>query len=538
MLFMRELKAKSQSVNFLAPESEKSLIKTNDNNPIKNKRITLLYFFVGLTIILVAILGIRALVVAGTGGENGGLLRSKKIGFFDTVKNILFYNDKSLIGEEEDRINILLLGIGGPGHDGPYLSDTNIIVSIKPSTKEVSMVSIPRDLGVKIANYGTQRINYADALGEKLNPGQGGDYARQIFAETFGLEIPYYARVNFNAFEQMIDAVGGIEVNVSQSFSDYSYPGENYSYQTITFTSGTQQFNGDLALKFARSRHGTNGENSDFARSRRQQQIISALKDKIMSFGTLTSPTTLHKIWTSLSDNIDTNLEFSQMIYLASIAKDIDSSKIKNLVIDSSPEGYLYSYIAPNGAFMLAPKGGDYSAINLAITNIFQTSFSSAIPSDTPLAYNEQTNSDSQFNNNAINTTSSALIPTSTFSTTTTQQLAFLENAKIEIQNGTWRAGLASRTQSQLADQGFNIITIGNCAKRPIATTTIYLINQSVSNELLEYLLKQIPARLEMTIPDWLHENYQSEGEGTVEVGAKFNPETDILIILGIDIKE
>lgn len=536
MLFMRELKAKSQSVNFLAPESEKSLIKTNNNNPIKNKRITLLYFFVGLTIVLVAILGIRALIVVGTGGENGGLLRPKKIGFFDTVKNILFYGDKSLIGEEEDRINILLLGIGGPGHDGPYLSDTNIIVSIKPSTKEVSMVSIPRDLGIKIANYGTQRINYADALGEKLYPGQGGDYARKIFAETFGLEIPYYARVNFNAFEQMIDAVGGIEVDVTQPFSDYSYPGENFSYQTISFASGTQQFNGDLALKFARSRHGTNGENSDFARSRRQQLIISALKDKIMSFGTLTSPTTLHKIWTSLSDNIDTNLDFSQLVYLASIAKDIDSSKIKNLVIDSSPEGYLYSYIAPNGAFMLAPKGGDFSAINQAITNIFQTSFSYVIPRETPLAY-EQTNGDSQFGN-VLNTTSSALIPTSTFSTTTTQQLAFLENAKIEIQNGTWRAGLASRTQSQLADQGFNIITIGNCIKRPIATTTIYLINQSVSNELLEYLLKQIPARLEMTIPDWLHENYLPDSEDTVEIGAKFNPETDILIILGIDIKE
>jgi LCP family protein required for cell wall assembly len=532
---MRELKEKSQSINFLAPENEKALKKAENQGQNKNKKLTLLYFFVGLTIIMVAFLGVRAIIAARSGDEAGGFLKPKKIGFFGTVKNFLFYGDKSLIGEEQDRINILLLGIGGPGHDGPYLSDTNIIVSIKPSTKEVAMISIPRDLGVKMENYGLYKINYADAFGEKSNPGYGGDYARKIFAQTFNLEIPYYARVNFDAFEQMVDAVGGIEVDVAQPFSDYSYPGPNYSYQTISFASGTQSFNGDLALKYARSRHGTNGENSDFARSRRQQQIISALKDKIMSFGTLTSPTTLHKIWSSLSDNIDTNLEFSQMIYLASIAKDIDSSKIKNLVIDSSSNGYLYSYIAPNGAFMLAPKGGNFEPINLAIANIFQSEFSSTIPNETPLAF-EQTNGAEYINRQ--NTTSSALIPTSTFSTTTTQRLVFLENAKIEIQNGTWRAGLASRIQNQLANQGFNIITIGNSVKRPIATTTIYLINQSVSNELLEYLLKQIEGRLEMNIPNWLHENYQPNDGSEVNIGAKFNPETDILIILGIDTKE
>ncbi len=532
--FMREPKEQNKSVNFLAPEGSKTLgAVAPGSNQEKNKRLTILYFIVGLAVISAVFFGIRAMT-ANNEAEIVGILKPKKFGFFETVKNFFFSPEKNLVGEERDRINILLLGIGGPGHDGPYLSDTNIIISVKPSTKEVAMISIPRDLGVKIENYGVYRINYADALGEQKYPGQGGEYARKIFSENFNLDLPYYARVNFQAFEQIIDAVGGVDINVERPFTDYSYPAANFAYQTVSFASGTQHMNGDVALKYARSRHGTNGENSDFARARRQQQIISALKDKLLSFGTLVNPVVLQKIWESISQNISTNLEFSQMIYLASIAREIDSSKIKNLVIDSSPNGYLYSYIAPTGAFMLAPKGGNLNAINLAIANIFEQNFQSAIPVDTELAL---TRSNDELNNFDANT-SSASIPTSTFSNTTTQRLAFLENAKIEIQNGTWRAGLASRMQNSLADQGFNVITIGNSVKRPTATTTIYLINQSVPNEIVSYLSKQMIGKLEMVIPDWLHEDYDDPQTLDNEMGAKFNPETDILIILGTDNKE
>lgn len=527
---MKEPKEKNKSVNFLAPTGEKAVsLSKPDSTEITDKKHTVLYFIIGLTIIFGFFFGIKTLTTRAE-TEISGILRPKKLGLFETVKNFFLSPEKNLVGEEKDRINILLLGIGGPGHDGPYLSDTNIIVSIKPSTREVAMISIPRDLGIKIENYGTYRINYADALGEQKYPGQGGDYARKIFSETFNLDIPYYARVNFNAYEQIINAVGGVDIDVVKPFTDYSYPAANFAYQTVSFASGTQHMNGDVALKYARSRHGTNGENSDFARARRQQQIIAALKDKLLSFGTLMNPAVLQKLWDSLSQNVATNLEFSQMVYLASIAKSIDSSKIINLVIDSNPKGYLYSYIAPNGAFMLAPKGNDFNAINTAIANIFDPNYDSIIPSNTPYLTMQDNNTEQQ-----LAVTSSAQIPTSTFANTSTQPLAFLENAKIEIQNGTWRAGLASKLQSELANYGFNIITIGNSIKRPIDTTTIYLINQSVSNELVNYLIKQVKGKLEMTIPDWLHEDYDNPQTIENEMGAKFNPETDILIILGSD---
>lgn len=535
MLTMKELKTEKTTVDFLAPGNEKELVISEPEKTQEKKKPWLLYFLIGALAIMLVALGIRALTASGDTDPAyaNGLLKPKKIGFFQTVKNFLFANDKTIIGNEKDRINILLLGIGGPGHDGPYLSDTNIILSVKPSTKEVAMISVPRDLGIKMENYGVYRINYADALGENKYPGQGGEYARKIFSETFNLEIPYYIRVNFNAFEQVIDAVSGVDVDVARPFTDYSYPGPDYSYQTVSFASGTQHMDGARALQYARSRHGTNGENSDFARSRRQQQIISALKDKVFSFGTIMSPSTLQKIWTSISSNISTNLEFSQLLYLASMARDIDTSKVKNLVIDSSLNGYLYSFIAESGAFMLAPKGGNFNAINLAMANIFESSFVPSVPVETPLA--------SAVKNLGANssTNQSDKIPTSTGQyDSENQRLDYVSDAKVEIQNGTWRAGLASRVQSRLSDQGFNINTIGNSIKRPITTTTIYLINQSVSNEIVNYLVKQVKGKLEMSLPDWLHDDYDDPKTIENEMGAKFNPETDILIILGADSSE
>lgn len=523
-------------MDFLSPGNEKKLLVPNDAAKPGKNRPWLLYFLLGLFAVMLMVLGARTLMASQQNDTNAptDLLRPKKIGFFQTVKNFLFAQDNPVIGEENDRINILLLGIGGPGHDGPYLSDTNIIVSVKPSTKEVAMISIPRDLGVKIDDYGVYRINYADALGESKYPDQGGEYARKVFSETFNLDIPYYVRVNFNAFEQLVNAVGGVDIEVTKPFTDYSFPGPDYSYQTVSFASGTQHMDGTRALQYSRSRHGTNGENSDFARSRRQQQIISALKEKVFSFGTITSPSTLQKIWSSLSNNIATNLEFSQMLYMASLARNIDTGKVKNLVLDSGPTGYLYSYIAQSGAFMLAPKGGNLNAINLAIANIFEPSFVPSVPIEIMATASEKPANSALA---ASGTAQSDRIPTSTESNTG-QRLDFVSEAKIEIQNGTWRAGLASRLQSRLADQGFNIITVGNSIRRPIATTTIYLINQSVSNEVVNYLSKQVRGKLDMSLPDWLHDDYDDSKTMENEMGAKFNPDTDILIILGADSTE
>ena len=130
------------------------------------------------------------------------------------------------------------------------------------------------------------------------------------------LDLHYYLRMDFKAFEEIINEVGGITINVDNNFIDQLYPAANNEYQTIQFNKGIQTMDGKTALIFARSRHGNNGEGSDFARSKRQQKIILALKEKILSFSTLTNPIKINNIRKTLEKNIRTDIEFSDIMSL------------------------------------------------------------------------------------------------------------------------------------------------------------------------------------------------------------------------------
>jgi LCP family protein required for cell wall assembly len=123
-----------------------------------------------------------------------------------------------LKGEGDGRINILMLGIGGPGHDGPYLSDTIMIMSIDPKTKDVAMLSVPRDLWVQIPGYGSAKVNAACAYGESEHyTGGCGALAKDTLSKILDIPIHYYIRVDFSAFRQAVDSVGGVDVNVEKA---------------------------------------------------------------------------------------------------------------------------------------------------------------------------------------------------------------------------------------------------------------------------------------------------------------------------------
>lgn len=423
-------------------------------------------------------------------------LKPKKTGFLQTVKNFVFNSDNILIGQEDDRVNILLLGMGGAGHDGPYLTDTNIILSIQPSTKQIAMISIPRDLGVKIDNYGIRKINYANAYGEANNPGNGGEYARKVFEETFNIEIPYYVRVDFKAFEELINEVGGVTIDVARSFVDSQYPGPNYSYQTIIFEAGQQTMNGERSLQYARSRHGNNGEGSDFARSRRQQQILTALKAKLLSFGTYTNPIKVQNILQTLSEHISTNLDFGQLMFLAGLVREIDG-EIKMLVLDNGNNGFLNGSIAPSGAFILSPRTGNFDSINLSIKNIFSD--------DTVFSAQLSTN----------------------------ENQPVFPSAKIEIQNGTWIPGLAALVQKKLQDKGFTVLAPTNSIQKPWDKTYIYKIKKDIPTEIMNAIANELGAEIKDGLPSWL-----STGNTTTSENKGYNEEADIIIILGTDTKQ
>lgn len=391
-----------------------------------------------------------------------------------------------LAGDKDDRINILLLGMGGVGHDGPYLTDTIMIASIKPSTNQIALISIPRDLGVSIPGYGTRKINHANAFGEVERAGWGAAFATEVISDTFKIDIPYYVRLDFKAFEDIINDVGGIKVDVARSFTDPLYPAANDQYQTATFRSGVQTMDGNTALKYARSRHGNNGEGSDFARAARQQKILLALKQKLLSFGTLANPVRINNVINSLETHLTTNLEFSEIVSFIKLARDLDAPEIKTLVLDNGVNGYLQNAFNTAGSFILEPKTKNFTAINTAIENVFNPDFDASIADNSPK-----------------------------------QDKPSLPEATIEIQNGTWKAGLAARIKKKLIDQKFIIGTIRNAQDKPTTSSGIYKVSEKDSQDVLEALQNELKIPIKQSV-DTLTTTSTS----------------DIVIILGTDYNE
>lgn len=393
----------------------------------------------------------------------------------------LFGQKSSLIGAQNDRVNILLLGIAGKNHDGPNLTDTIMLASIQPSTKKISLLSLPRDLIVNLDNYGYRKINSANAYAEAANQGSGGDYSRQVIGELLGQEIPYYIRVDFKGFEKIIDELGGVKINVEKSFTDNYYPDENYGYEALNFTAGEQTMDGSRALKYVRSRHGTNGEGSDFSRAGRQQKVLEAIKDKAISFSLLLNPYKIANLLSTFQDYSATNLSVWDLIDLAKTAKDIKKENISRQVVDASQNGLLYETITEEGAYILLPKVEDYSELKELAKNIFE------LPG--------------QNQNESL--------------------------IKIEVQNGTKTVGLAGEAANRLRKLGYDVIRIRNAQKQNFEKTAIYDLTNGQKNEILAKLRDELSADVFTELPSWFTEENNQDNPPLNAINA------DFLIIVG-----
>ncbi|MBI2607422.1 MAG: LCP family protein [Candidatus Doudnabacteria bacterium] len=254
---------------------------------------------------------------------------------FQRVGQLFVGGDKKLIGEDDGQVNVLLLGYGGPGHDGPYLTDTIIVASLDMETDEVVLVSIPRDFVVQLPGLGFRKINSAYAFFRDDNdPNSAGEAAVDAASKLTGLEIPYYAAIDFQGFVKAINQVGGVDVVIDRTFTDSSYPDERYGFLApVTFTAGSEHMDGERALIFARSRKGTNNEGSDFARSERQKKVIQAFKDKVVKLG-ITDLRTINNLLSVFTDNFRTNLEPYQLQRLIELGKDIDNEHAFSLSLE------------------------------------------------------------------------------------------------------------------------------------------------------------------------------------------------------------
>ena len=211
--------------------------------------------------------------------------------------------------------------------------------------------------------------------GTKYGRDQAGLWARETVQNISGLQIPYFAVMDFSGFEQAIDKVGGVDVTVDRTFTDYQYPDSGTGYlPPQTFTAGKQHMDGATALIFARSRHAAGDEGSDFARSLRQQKIIQAFKEKVLSQNLIGSAATINDLLGIFADHFHTNMSPAEIYELYSLVKD---KNMQTLTLSLDPDTHLIcqEISAADGAYILTPCA-DKSEQD--IQNFFKNSFIAA----------------------------------------------------------------------------------------------------------------------------------------------------------------
>jgi len=333
----------------------------------------------------------------------------------------------------DGRTNFLFMGKGGEGHDGPDLTDSMMLISLGHRDKDIAFLSLPRDLYVNIPRYGNGRINMAYYYGKQLY-GDKEAYRLpvEVVEKVLNIKIHYYGLVDFKGFEKVVDEVGGVKVEVDNSFTDYQYPDGNHGWKTISFQKGWQEMDGKTALEFARSRHSQEmGEGNDFGRAKRQQKVITALKDKLFTKTIITDPNKIKMFYEILKSYFETNMQLREILSLGRFFKDFEQSNIRHFVITDGTYGLLYApdeaLRASNyqGAYVLEPKRGNFKDIQIFVDLIF--------------------------NHGAI----------------------YNENAKLEVLNGTGRSGAGDSCQERLKSFGLNVINAADTDQNRVYRGTI-----------------------------------------------------------------
>lgn len=399
--------------------------------------------------------------------------------------------------------NILLLGVGGEGHEGSTLTDTMIVASIDHRDGNVSMLSIPRDLYVEndVVGWGT-RLNgvYEFAYENVGSYDEAMDVTREQIEEIVGVDIHYYAMVDFSGFEDIVDAVGGVEITLEGNFYDPYFPAENatdeYPYEPFFLQAGTQTLTGEEALKYARSRK----TSSDFDRSQRQQEILHAIKDKASKAGFFLNPSKIKNTYNAVQENFETDLNITEILSLAQLAQDFDDNAIQSHVITDEaylPGGFLYTPEREyyEGQFVLVPFTHDWSEIQSYAELIF---------------YHHELYSDP---------------------------------VTIQVLNGTKQESMAGLTKMYLTRYGFTVSAYGNAASKEVDETHIFrsdpLVDATESENVTMGLLNELIPMLEIadeTPLDYQPVNWTKKADLILELGedfAEFYRENDEKFYIG-----
>ncbi len=313
----------------------------------------------------------------------------------------------------DGRVNVLLLGVAGGTHAGANLTDTIMVASYNLKTHQLYLISIPRDLWLPSFK---SKANAVYEIG--LSQNNGLALAKTVMGNVLGLPIHYALRLDCRGFIQAVDTLGGIDVSVDRTFDDYNYPIEGKEndlcgyqekeidispdsaqklnitpglqkvflapdgsiatgaaqedlgvkyfacrYEHIHFDTGVNHLDGATALKFVRSRHGTSGEASDFARSKRQEKVIQAIRNKLLSFETLSNPTKISELIKTFGRSIDTDVSVKDAVELYKLSRDINKTHTFSLD-DSLKSGLPDS----RSSLLINPPSSDYGGVYVLIS--------------------------------------------------------------------------------------------------------------------------------------------------------------------------
>ncbi|MCJ7738287.1 MAG: LCP family protein [Anaerolineae bacterium] len=259
----------------------------------------------------------------------------------------------------QSRVNTLILGIDRrPGQGYVVRTDTIVLATIDSRSPSVGLLSVPRDLYVDIPGYGANRINTAHFWGENESAGNGPGLAMATVVANFGIPVHHYLRIDFDGFRAIIDAVGGIDIMVDKAIVDDAYPTSDYGTIHIEISEGLQHLDGETALQYARSRHGS----SDFSRAKRQQQILIALAERLIEPQTWLK---LPAVYGEFTEHVDTDLTIVQMLSLAPTVLRVGPEGIEHRVIDQE---MTQPWTKPTGGAVLLPQ---WELINPAVRELF-----------------------------------------------------------------------------------------------------------------------------------------------------------------------
>jgi len=411
--------------------------------------------------------GISALVVVlAVGGMLGyGYLKARNVfkgdgeGAAGLQKNV---DPAKLKGEGDGRVNVLILGKGGPEQkDGPDATDTILLASIDPVSNEAALLSVPRDLYVKDPKGSSMKINgvYLAAKQRSLAGTKSTDADKEAAEQAgtkavmdtvsavLGIPMHYYVMLDFEAFRSAIDTVGGISFNVTQPvYEKMLISGKPY---TLDVKAGTQSFDGTRALAYARCRHCT-PSGSDFDRTEQQRLVLAALKEKIFSTSTLSNPIKLYQLLSALGDNVRTDLGgLDEISRLYEIGKEIPADKLISYGLADAPQSLVKTGSVETSSIPLSivlPRAGlyNYTAIHTFVRNNLRDSYLKS------------------------------------------------EDAKIIVLNGSATAGLATATAEELKSYGYNIIKTDNAPTKDYVNTYIIDVSLGVKKYTKSYLEKRL----------------------------------------------